>query len=296
MQPWLLTALADGLAAADYFAFAHGGESLVAPIFLELLRRIQRARNGRPYTVHLLSNGMLLTPQKVEELVELGVNSLAVSLDGVTAETNDFIRLGADLRVITHNLRHALALRRHLGVDLRIGISTVLMTGNVEELAALGQLAVELGVDWVKVEETYPMNAFTRHHLLNPRGRRAQEAVAALRQVVEPAGVVVIDHLAAPSGCPCSAAADPAYAEFRTSDDFANRACFLPCRAAWDILCVDPDGTVHPVDYAHPPLGSLLQTPLWELWTSEPAQRLRRAALDRLQRKLSPGERARCPF
>ncbi len=290
MQPWLLDALADGFAAADYFGFAHGGESLVAPIFKPLLRRIQKARRGQPYTVHLLSNGMLLTPQTLEELLALGVNSLAVSLDGVTAQTNDFIRLGADLRVITHNLRHALALRRHTGADLRIGISTVVMTGNVEELTALGRLAVELGVDWLKVEETYPMNTFTRHHLLNPRGRRAQEAMRALRQAVEPAGIVVIDHLAPPPGCPCSAA-DPAYAEFRGSDDFANRARFLPCRAAWEVLCVDPDGTVHPVDYAHPPLGNLLQTPLVELWHGAPAQSLRRAALE----KIPALRRERCP-
>jgi len=290
MQPWLLDALADGLAAADYFGFAHGGESLVAPIFKDLLRRIKSARQGRPYTVHLLSNGMLLTPQALEELVELGVNSLAVSLDGVTAETNDFIRLGADLRVITHNLGHAVALRQRRGVDLRIGISTVLMAKNLDELPALGRLAVELGVDWLKVEETYPINDFARQSLLKPRHRRPQEALAALRRTVEPAGIVVIDHLAPPSGCPCSAA-DPAYAEFRSSDDFANRARFLPCRAAWELLCVDPDGTVHPIDYAHPPLGNLLQTPLLQLWNSEPAQRLRRAALSRLP----ADQRRRCP-
>ena len=180
-----------------------------------LLARIKSARHGRPYTVHLLSNGMLLTPQTMEELVELGVNSLAVSLDGVTAETNDFIRLGADLRVITHNLRHAVALRQHRGVDLRIGISTVLMAANVDELPALGRLAIELGVDWLKVEETYPINDFARLGLLKPRHRRPQEALAALRRTVEPAGIVVIDHLAPPSGCPCSTP-DPAYAEFRS--------------------------------------------------------------------------------
>jgi glycosidase/MoaA/NifB/PqqE/SkfB family radical SAM enzyme len=281
MQPFVLDALGDALAAADYFGFAHGGESLVAPIFKDALRRIQKARREQPYTVHLLSNGMLLTPQTVDELVDLGINSLAVSLDGVTAETNDTIRLGADLRVICHNLRHAVALRQKRGADLRIGISTVVLRDNVDELVALGQLAVELGIDWIKVEETFVMNDFTRHHALLPRARRAQQAVQALRSAVEPAGIVVIDHLAPPAGCPCTAT-DPAYAEFRSSDDFANRARFLPCRAAWEILCVDPDGTVHPVDYAQPALGSLLHTPLVELWNGEPAQRLRREALHRI--------------
>jgi MoaA/NifB/PqqE/SkfB family radical SAM enzyme len=291
MQPFLLDALADGLAAAEYFGFSHGGESLVAPIFKDLLRRIQRERAGRPYTVHLLTNGMLLTPETTEELVDLGVNSLAVSLDGVTAETNDFIRLGADLRVIAHNLRHAIGLRQQRGADLRIGISTVLLRSNIEELTALGQLALELGVDWLKVEEAFAMNAFTRHHQLRPRGKTAQQAVLALRRIVEPAGIVVIDHLAPPAGCPC-ASTDPGYAEFRSSDDFANRARFLPCRAAWEILCVDPDGTVHPVDYSQPALGSLLHTSLHTLWNGDTAQRLRREALHRS----SAEQRRCCPY
>ena len=54
----------------------------------------------------------------------------------------------------------------------------------------------------------------------------------------------------------------------------------------------DPDGTVHPIDYAHPPLGNQLQTPLLELWNSESAQRLRRTALARLP----TDQRQRCPY
>ncbi len=135
------------------------------------------------------------------------------------------------------------------------------------------------------------MNAYTRHEQLWPRSHRARAAIHELRRTIEPAGVIVIDHLAPPAGCPC-AAADPAYAEFRSSDDFANRARFLPCRAAWEVLCVDPDGTVHPVDYFQPALGSLLHTPLMALWNSDAAQRLRQQALHRI----SAEQRRACPY
>ena len=71
LQPWLLDALEEAMQSASYFGFSHGGESLVAPQFFEVLRRIRRARNGRPYDVHLLSNGMLLDADTVERLIEL---------------------------------------------------------------------------------------------------------------------------------------------------------------------------------------------------------------------------------
>lgn len=291
MQPWLLDALQEALAAADYFAFSHGGESLVAPIFFELLARIKKARADKPYDVHLLTNGMLLTPQTVDRLLDLGVSSLAVSLDGAEPATNDFIRLGADLGRIVHNLKHAVQLRQLRGANLRIGVSTVVADLNVAELSALGRLVVDLGLDWLKVEELYPVGTFSRQHLLQPRDQRLTAAMQALREVIEPAGVLLIDHLSPKSGCPCQIADDPKLLEFRLADDFGSRAHFRPCRAAWEQACIDPDGTVHPIDYFQPALGSLLHTPLLELWHG-PAMQQRRA---RALMQLAEPMRRACP-
>lgn len=285
MQPWLLDVLEPALAAADYFGFVHGGESLVAPIFFELLRRIQRARAGRRYDAHLLSNGMLLDGDAVKRLCELGVTSLAVSLDGGSAATNDSLRIGADFEKILDNLASAIAIRKQLGADLRIGVSTVLTQSNLHELLELGARLIALGVDWIKVEEVYPVNALSRLELLPPRGRRATTAVQALRELAQSSSVIIVDHLAPPSGCPCAAAqrsGSDALSDFRRSDDFANRTCFLLCRAAWQQACVDPDGTVHAVDYFQPPLGSLIDAPFLSLWQGDRAMQQRAAALARI--------------
>ena len=284
MQPWLLEALAEPLAAADYFGFAHGGESLVAPIFFDVLGRIRELHAGRRYDAHLLSNGMLLDEATVERLCELGLTSLAVSLDGGSAASNDSLRLGADFERILRNLEGTLAVRARRDADLRVGVSTVLTQSNAAELVQLGRRLAALGVDWIKVEELYPVNALSARELLRPRGRRAQEALRELRAVVEPAGLVVVDHLAPPAGCACQSKAEDAdaLAEFRATDDFANRARFLPCRAAWEQACVDPDGTVRPIDYFQAALGNLAEEPFLSLWQGERAQRVRAQALMRI--------------
>ncbi|MBL8633572.1 MAG: radical SAM protein [Myxococcales bacterium] len=291
MQPWVLDALEDAMASASYFGFSHGGESLMSAQFFDILRRIRRARRGQPYDVHLLSNGMLLDEATVAALIELGVTSLAVSLDGATEETNDEIRTGCDLGRVWHNLKHATALRRKLRADLRIGVSTVVMCQNLDELPKLAQQVCDLGLDWLKLEECYPVNRFAAQSLLRPDSRRVQAAVAAVKAIVDPNGVVLIEHLHPPSGCPCQENTNPGLSEFRATDDFANRAQFRPCRMAWEVACVDPDGVVHAGDYAEPALGSLAVQSFVELWNGPRAVAQRRDALGQIDSQL----RQACP-
>lgn len=274
LQPWLLDALADAFAHADYVAFTHGGESVTAPIFPEVLRRIARARGGRPTDVHLVSNGMLLDGARLGELVDLGLTSLMISLDGATPQTNDRIRVLGKLDRVVANLRAAVALRPR---GLRVGVSTVVGASNVAELPALGKLCVELGVDWLKIEETSPATPFARRDLLAPDAPEVAAAMAALHDACVGHPLVIVDHLRAPAACACSG--DAGAIAFRAADDFANRTTFRPCRMAWEQAAIDPDGTVHVVDYAGAPLGNLLDAPLLALWNAAPALAARTAAL-----------------
>ena len=281
LRPWLLDALSEALAAASYFGFSHGGESLVAPVFWDVLRAISEARRGaRGRTdVHLLTNGMALDGEAVRRLVDLGVTSLAVSLDGPTAATNDTIRAGGRLERVLDHVREALRLRELLGADLRVGVSMVVATSNVEALTDMGRLAVDLGLDWLKVEEMFPATPFARHELLPPGARRLRAAMDELGELLAAYDVVLVDHLDPPSGCPCQAETDERLRRFLVADGFANRASFPSCRAAWERACVDPDGTLHPVAYDQPAVGSLLRESLLDVWQGPGLQARRAEAL-----------------
>jgi MoaA/NifB/PqqE/SkfB family radical SAM enzyme len=118
-----------------------------------------------------------------------------------------------------------------------------------------------------------------------------EAAVAAVKAIVDPNGVLLVEHLHPPSGCPCQENTVPGLSEFRATDDFANRAQFRPCRMAWEVACVDPDGTVHAGDYAEPALGSLATQSFVELWNGSRAAAQRRDALG----VISPQLRRVCP-
>ncbi|MBS1120472.1 MAG: uncharacterized protein H6Q90_2700 [Deltaproteobacteria bacterium] len=290
LQPWLLDALHDTFAHADYVGFTHGGESVTAPIFPDVLRRIARARAGRPgrADIHLISNGTLLTSDRLASLLDLGLTSLMVSLDGAVATTNDAIRVLGRFDRVVANLAAAVELRARRSADLRIGISTVVGASNVGELPALGRLCLDLGVDWLKVEETYPATPFARHDLLAPDAPALAAAMTALRDVIAGRPLVLVDHLAPPAGCTCSG--DPSVIAFRAADDFANRTRFRPCRTPWEQAAIDPDGTVHVGDYAGHALGSLLDAPMLALWNAPAAL----AARDRALAASPPAQRRAC--
>lgn len=288
LAPWMIEALREPFAAAEYVAFVHGGESLAAPIFFDVLSARQRARARVPGVAHthLLSNGMLLTAERVERLVDGGLTSLSVSLDGATEVTNDTLRKGGRLRTILENLEGAVGVRARRGADVRIGVSTVVTSANVEELSALGRRVRELGLDWLKVEEIFPCTPVARSEWVHPRDPRVERAMNELQRELAGSPVVLVDHRDPPRGCPCEAALDPALETFRGADDFANRTVFRPCRAEWEQACVDPDGTVHPVDYAAEPVGTLLDASLVDIWNSERMQNARSAALSRTKKSV----------
>jgi cyclomaltodextrinase / maltogenic alpha-amylase / neopullulanase len=273
----------EAFAAAEYFGFVHGGESLTAPVFWDVLGAIGRARHGRTgrTDLHLLTNGMLLVPETTRRLVDHGVTSVAVSIDGPDVATNDLIRLGARLPTILGNVREAVRLRAQRRADLRLGLSVVVGRTNVGRLSDMGRLALDLGVDWLKIEETAPATPWARHDLLVPRDPQVLQAMEALREALAGEPIVLVDHLDPPRACDCVEPWPEPLRVFREADDFANRACFRPCRMLWEQACLDPDGTVRPVDYGGPGLGSLLDSSLLELWQGPTMQALRAGVLAR---------------
>ncbi|MCB9631181.1 MAG: alpha amylase N-terminal ig-like domain-containing protein [Sandaracinus sp.] len=277
MAPWVLDALREAFLGVSYVGFSHGGESLVHPDFFRFLRTIVDTRATRPgrLDVHLLSNGLRLTEPTIASLVDHGLTSLAISLDGATRETQETIRLGGRFDTVLTNVAHAVAARER-GADLRVGISAVLTRRLVKELPALARRCVALGVQWLKIEETVGVSHAARLLLVDPSAPEVGDAMAEVHAILDAGGVTLVDHLHTPARCAC---VDPAARAFREADDFANRTRFRPCRMAWEQAVVDPDGTVRAIDYEHPAIGRLDEAPLLALWNAELPKSLRRAAL-----------------
>ena len=134
----------DRIASLD---FSGGGEPLLHP---ELFDRMAEAKAAR-CRVGLLTNGTLLDERATDKILEIGVDWVAVSIDGATAEIYESIRKGADFETVCTNLRR-LAARRTEGRP-RLMINFLMMPATVHQFEDMVRLAADLGVDVLQLKQ-----------------------------------------------------------------------------------------------------------------------------------------------
>jgi len=123
-----------------------GGEPLVRRDWPQIAARLREL--GIP--VRMVTNGVLLE-ESVPALVETGVATVAVSLDGLEA-THDHIRRRSGLfKHITRGIEVALA----AGVPM--AVITAVNNRNVNDLPGLLRVIRELGVKHWQVQPTFPL-------------------------------------------------------------------------------------------------------------------------------------------
>ena len=95
----------------DTLSLHFGGESLVHPEFKDFLKyAINKRDQGKIGSINWTDNGMLFTQDIADLVVELKVDSINFSLDGV-GQINDNIRLGSKYSVIEKNIKYLLKKR-----------------------------------------------------------------------------------------------------------------------------------------------------------------------------------------
>jgi MoaA/NifB/PqqE/SkfB family radical SAM enzyme len=132
--------------------FGGFGEPLLLPNIAEMIARAKKVAGK----VELITNGILLTEKRSRELIEAGLNTLWVSVDGVTPESYADIRIGAELPMVLENIQHMAILRHETSHGPEIGISFVAMRKNIADLPALIRMGPKLGISRYMVTNVFP--------------------------------------------------------------------------------------------------------------------------------------------
>ena len=127
--------------------FTGGGEPLIQPKLAEWIADAKSAGCETGF----LSNGLLLTENKLKTILEAGVDWICISMDGATAEMYNKIRVGSDFDRVSENVARIAKLRE--GNVPKIMINFVLMNINVHQVEEIVHLAVRLGVDQVNFKQ-----------------------------------------------------------------------------------------------------------------------------------------------
>lgn len=118
-----------------------GGEPLIRKDAVELMRF---AREAGISSQHLNTNAIRLTPDRLAEILDAGVRSFNVSVDGPRSTHDDIRGRDGAFDTTIHHLRQLLAERERYSLKVRMNFTV--MRSNVAYLADVAALAQELGV------------------------------------------------------------------------------------------------------------------------------------------------------
>ncbi len=147
------------------------GEPTMNPDFVRIVEYLK----GFNIVLSFNTNGMLVDEAMAQRFVDLGVDNITFSIDGATAETYNFIRVGSEFDTMMTNIRRLSRLKQEARAKLpNLIFANVLMSDNMREAEALVDLGAEVGVSQVHFEALYWQHdavyihdVFHRHKVTN---------------------------------------------------------------------------------------------------------------------------------
>ena len=149
----------------DKVFFGGFGEPLFHPGILDMIFRFK----SLGMSAELITNGTLLKEDMIKSLIDVGLDTLWISLDGSTPDSFSDIRLGAELPNILENLTLLNRLnggRRGFKQHIKIGIVFVAMKRNISELPAVIEIGCDIGATRMLVTNVLPYTKEMAHEPL----------------------------------------------------------------------------------------------------------------------------------
>ena len=130
----LLMKLVDELSTSDYpslLRFLGDGEPMLHPNIIEM---IEIAKSKTKCVLNLTTNGIFLTPEKTDKLLEIGIDIIDVSIDALTKKTYEKIRKGGSFETLMFNLFYLLNKINKIKSKTKIIVSFIKQNENNFEL------------------------------------------------------------------------------------------------------------------------------------------------------------------
>lgn len=282
----VLEALKPWLVRADYVSLSHAGEPTLSDQFRPLLEFLSTTP-VKP-RVHLMTNGYGLEESVLRWAVKCGLRALVISIDGLSPETHDWLRVGSSIRELEKTIVALARTRQASELPVRLGISWTVNRRNLAELYGLPDRARTWGIDAIKLEELVLTSRETSELGPVPESQLS-EALSFVRGRCQALSLVFVDHTPQRGTLRCQRLVREADAEFIVADDFINADVIHPCCAPDDTVFIEADGTVKPVSFNHPGAGNLLDSSLEQIFCGEHFQAWRECVRRRrLCRRVAP--------
>jgi MoaA/NifB/PqqE/SkfB family radical SAM enzyme len=231
-----------------------GGEPLLRDDLPDIVRKASELKFDR---IHIITNGLLLTRDRLEQLVERGLTSVYISLNG-NENLHDMTRgiKGAYIKTMDA-LKTLVELRASRFPQLEINVLTIVMELNLSDIIDITRMCRQWGVRL----SLSPLNI--SHPWQEPTS-------AELRPINQDQLDHVIEELHVIKGKSPSLIHNSHAALEYVRKYFADRKREdIPCYLGYLEICLGPHGEVSPGCWALPPIGNITQASLKQIMCSK---------------------------
>ncbi|MFO8006873.1 MAG: radical SAM protein, partial [Candidatus Brocadiia bacterium] len=248
------------------FLFTAMGEPFIHPDALDLMAACKAA--GRECTVN--TNGLLLTREALDELLEMRFDQLRITTMAGTPELYEQIHPGtpgAAFERLVDNLRYLAERKKALGLSKpEVWIITVAIAPNHDAMLEVARLAAKVGAErvWYRAFDDVD------DPCLAPLAPSSEQAAVIRRQAREAARCLEargLRHNVPEFLC-----------TFGGQIDTAALYATIPCYYPWFVLRVETDGSVYACCRCYKPLGNVNEQTIREIWHGPAFREFRRKA------------------
>ncbi len=165
--------LARDLKQVEFLVLNGIGEPLLHPGFIEMVRT---ARQHMPESgiIGFQSNGLLLTREKVEELMASGIDTICLSLDSLEDVGRGLQGRQHSLPPVSRAVERIRQERKKSVRPFQLGIELVISKANMHQLPDVVSWAAENGVDYILVSHLYSYDGLGAESVLfSPSSKNA---------------------------------------------------------------------------------------------------------------------------
>ncbi len=230
------------------WVIVEGGEPLLRDDIFELLSLMRQKK----LAVHLITNGMLLTPRILGTLKRMGTRVM-ISIDGATPATYEAIRGGANFETVVEQARNCAR------EGLLEAINFTVMKNNYREIPGIFQLAASIGAPKLTFIGLKPCHGY-REELLTP-----EENEEAIRLACEAAQRTGIEFFFDEPFFWANVEDKGLSARMPAIDAGILAPSTTACIFG-EYLFIEPSGEVKPCSFAPMVVGNVNEKTLGEIW------------------------------
>lgn len=241
-----------------------GGEVFMYRDFEELFDKALAFPNLQQ---QIITNGFILTKHWIEKIMKAGVE-FTVSVDGVTKEVYEYIRVGSNFERLVENIKLANETRDKYSSKTKMRLNAVIMKSNYHQLEDFVGFAKEHGFCQVSLMALH-FDEDPQENILYSRADRKvleyiTEAIPRIRQEAKKYDIDLDILLPTLDEESAKSEAQPAIP--------APKSDALYCKMPWKYMFICDKGTVYLTGSCAKPIGNINENSLDEIWNSPQAQ------------------------